>query len=121
LTSKDKNGNPGANDWFFVDTPYTGLLAMAWVGVRTQILPEDELFQGLHYNRIYIARAFGTNVGKLVDGVCGAPLVADDQTTDGEAVGAVLGFFAYTQQNVIENVFVPVMDDIVDAGWEVEA
>src|SRR6202044_810474 len=69
VASEFKDGKPGGNDWFFVDTPYTGLLAMAWVGVRTQILPEDgeRVFHGLRYNRKCIARAFGTNVGKLMD------------------------------------------------------
>ena len=55
-----------------------------------------------------------------MDGVCGTPLVADDQNNDEESEGPVLGFFAYTDQNIIENVFVPVMDDVVDAGCEVE-
>jgi hypothetical protein len=63
----------------------------------------------------------GLNVGQLAKGVCGSPLVHDDYNAGEESDGAVLGSFSWSDQNVIENLFVGVMDEIVTAGWDVDA
>lgn len=63
----------------------------------------------------------GLNVGQLGEGVCGPPLVHDNHNAGGESYGAVLGSFSWSDQNVIENLFVGLMDEIVTAGWNVEA
>jgi hypothetical protein len=63
----------------------------------------------------------GLNVGQLAEGVCGSPLVHDDYTTGEEPDGAVLGSFSWTDQSAIENLFVGVLDELVTAGWDVDA
>ena len=63
----------------------------------------------------------GFNVGQLAEGVCGSPLVHDDYNAGEESDGAVLGSFSWTDQSVIENLFVGVLDELVIAGWDVDA
>ena len=49
-----------------------------------------------------------------------AGVAADDDTNaGGDSGGVVLGLFSSSDQNVIENLFVGIMDEIVAVGWEV--
>jgi hypothetical protein len=109
-------------EWFFLDSPFTGMVPFLWAGVRVGIredLPGQ--FHSLRYDREYVLRSMGLNVGQLAEGVCGSPLVHDDYNTGEESDGAVLGSFSWTDQSVIENLFVGVLDELVAAGWDVDA
>ena len=108
--------------WFFLDSPFTGLVPFLWAGVRVGIrdgLPA-QVYHGLNYDREYVLRSMGLNVGQLAEGVCGSPLVRDDYNVGEQSAGAVLGAFGWSDQNVMENIFVSVMDEIVRAGWDVD-
>lgn len=69
-------------------------------------------------NPRYVLRSMGLNVGRLAEGVRGSPLVHDDYNAGEQSDGDVLGAFSWSDQNVIENLFVGVMDEIVTAGWD---
>jgi len=77
-------------------------------------------FHELKYDAQYIFLAMHINVGRLPNGVCGSPLV-HDETDDPVSDGAVRGLFSWSDQNVVENLFVAVLDPLVDEGWEVES
>ena len=67
-----------------------------------------------------LSNNIGVNFGKLTEGICGAPVVIDDDETPEDDEGAVLGFLRWTDSNVIEDVLVPVLNDFITAGWMVE-
>ena len=57
------------------------------------------------------------NVGRLAEGVCGSPVMHDECLAGSESDGDVIGLFSWSDQNIIENLFVSVMDEIVADGW----
>jgi len=120
LVTSRYEGTAG-QEWFYLDSGYTGLVPFLWTGVRME-LREDITgpFHELKYDAQYIFLAMHINVGRLPNGVCGSLLV-HDETDDPVSDGAVLGLFSWGDQNVVENLFVAVLDPLVDEGWEVES
>jgi hypothetical protein len=121
LVTEEYRGTPG-QEWFFVDSPFTGLAPLLWGGVRVGITEDvTQAYHSLKYDKQYIFLSMGINVGRLAEGVCGSPIVHDECASGSESDGAVLGLFSWSDQNVVENLFVSVLDRIVADGWEVEA
>jgi hypothetical protein len=121
LMTRHYRGTPG-QEWFFVDSPFTGLVPFLWAGVRVGIrddLPQP--FHSLKYDEQYVFLSMHINVGRLAEGVCGSPVVHDECLIGSESDGAVIGLFSWSDQNIIENLFVSVMDEIVADGWDVES
>lgn len=119
LTSK--YGGIAGQEWFFFDSPYTGLVPFLWTGVRVSIRDDlTGIYHSLKYDVQYTFLSLQVNVGCLPDGVCGSPLV-HDETEDPESDGAVLGLFRRSDQDVVENLFVSVLDDLVEDGWILES
>jgi hypothetical protein len=120
LLTRDYDGNPG-QEWFFIDSPFIGLVPLLWTGVRVGIREDlPQAFHTLQHDEQYVFLSMQMNVGKLSNGVCGSPIVHDDWESESESDGAVLGIFSWSDPNIIENLFVNVMDQVVHDGWEVE-
>lgn len=121
LVTRHYQGTPG-QEWFFVDSPLSGLVPFLWAGVRVSIredLPQP--FHGLKYDEQYVFLSMHINVGRLSQGICGSPVVHDECLIDSESDGAVIGLFNWSDQDIVENLFVGVMDEIVADGWDVES
>jgi len=118
LVTEQYRGIPG-QEWFFVDSPFTGLAPLLWGGARVRIT--EEPYHNLKYDKQYIFLSMGINVGQPTEGVCGSPIVHDECVSGSESDGAVLGLFSRSGQNFAQNLFVSVLDRIVADGWEVEA
>lgn len=63
----------------------------------------------IEYREYNITRGYGAFGGSAKDGICGAPIVEEDS-------GGVIGFFQFSSPDWV---FSPVLDDIIDAGWDV--
>jgi hypothetical protein len=86
------------------------MVPFIWAGVRSRIREDGVCeFHGLLYDREYVLRAMGLNVGQLAEGICGSPLVHNDYNPCEESDGAVLGSFSWSDQRLIENLFVGVL------------
>jgi hypothetical protein len=121
LVTRNYQGIPG-QEWFCVDSPFTGLAPLLWTGVRVGIKEDlSQPFHSLKYVEQYVFMSMHINVGRLSEGVCGSPLVHDEGCSGSESDGAVMGLFSWSDQNIIENLFVAVVDEIVVDGWEVES
>jgi hypothetical protein len=120
LVSKNYSGMPGL-EWFFIDFPFSGVVPFLWAGVYVGKIPErpTDSHHHLQYDRKYVFLSMHINVGQLPDGICGSPVVHEEAGT-GESDGAVVGLFNWSDRNVVENLFVCVLDEIVADGWEVE-
>jgi hypothetical protein len=94
---------------------------LLWMGVRVAIREDlPQAFHTLQYDEQYVFLSMQMNVGKLSNGVCGSPIVHDDWEDESESDGDVPGIVSRSDQNIIENLFVNVMDQVVNDGWEVE-
>ena len=120
LVTSKYGGIPGV-EWFLLDSPYTGLVPFLWTGVRLGI-PEDlpETYHALQYDMQYTFLSMQVNIGRLPNGVCGSPSV-HDETEDPGSDGAALGLFSWSDQNIVENLFVSVLDELMNDGWILES
>jgi hypothetical protein len=112
--------------WFFTDFPCSGLPPFRWAGCKLTMTSElsPGQYHSLQYNSKYL-REFNLfspslSLGPLSQGLCGSPIVHDDVIYDDASRGDVLGLFSLADQDVIENLFVRALDEIGDAGWEVD-
>jgi hypothetical protein len=112
-----------AMSWYSFDSPFTGYVPLVYTGWDSSLRADGDTHvdHQLKYMHSYmLMNNVGINLDRLRDGVYGSPIVIDSNSLDPEDQGDVLGFFAYTDQNVVENVLVPALDLLIDDGWEVE-
>lgn len=112
-----------AMSWYSFDSPFTGNVPLVYTGWDSS--PRAEADTHVHHHLKYmhsymLMNNVGINLDRLRDEVCGSPIVIDSYDLDPEDQGDVLGFFAYTDQNVVENVLVPALDLLIDDGWVLE-
>lgn len=107
--------------WYFIESPFTGLVPLLYAGWMAGFSDETppQPYHQMKCDHSYILRSMGINLTSLAKGICGSPIVLDDFEVSESDKGSVLGFFAWTDGRVIENVFVPVLDQIIAEGWEV--
>ncbi|MCJ1462977.1 hypothetical protein MMC07_001581 [Pseudocyphellaria aurata] len=99
--------------WFSVDGMSTGLLYLFLRGVRlcearrpTSPRPID--LEHSSWLQETVFRSVGPMGGGTKDGVCGAPIVEDDE------MGGVAGFFQLAGNEICLS---PVLDELIDRGW----
>ena len=68
---------------------------------------------GFYTERLFCA--FGPIGGDAAEGICGAPIVEEEDPALGIHGGGVYGLYRLGN---LELAISPVLDDIVDAGWE---
>lgn len=99
--------------WFSVDGMSTGLLFLFLQGVRRceacrPISPRPIVIDFSSWLQESIFRSVGPTGGNTKYGVCGAPIVEDDE------MGGVAGFFQLADNEMCLS---PVLDEIIDRGW----
>lgn len=116
LRSQDLE-NSRYGKWFCADGMSTGLVFLLLQGVSsyearrpTKPRPVEIDFEEWMTENIY--HMIGATGGTTKDGLCGAPIVDDDV---GE--GAVAGFFQLANNEICLS---PVLDEIIDCGWELQ-
>jgi hypothetical protein len=114
----------GANHrpWYFIESAFSGLIPLIYAGRHSGFPDEDysQPYHRLHFSHSYITKSMGVNLQQLKRGICGSPIVLDDYDADEENKGSVIGFFSYADGNPdIENVFIPVLDELMAMGWDI--
>jgi hypothetical protein len=106
--------------WLFAESPYTGLVPFLCAGWRdgVTITNPDHGFHHYKFDAEYILRSANLNLGVLREGISGSPMVIDNFNTSANQ-GTVLGFFTWTDGNIIENASVPVLGELIVDGWEI--
>jgi hypothetical protein len=96
--------------WCWVDGATTGAIPFLRCGLAYVLpgAPNGTYHQLKHY-RGYNLKVFGPVVGDVSQGLCGAPVVTEE-----DEMGGVLGFFSYSLGDMI---YVHALDDLVAAGW----
>ena len=102
------------NTWCTVDSMATGLVFLRTNGVRISFPPRPVGNNiKMHFAQFLtetIYRYIGPSGGQIKDGVCGSPIVVDDET------GGVIGFFHLGERNSAW-ASCPCLDDLIDRGW----
>ena len=101
--------------WYCCDGMSSGAIFLQARGVQLLDCKRPEPGPGLapvklDFNVYLINRTFGVTAPVVRDGVCGAPIVEDDET----GAGGVVGIF-YLASN--DFAFTAVLDELIDRGW----
>ncbi|KAI9695905.1 MAG: hypothetical protein M1836_006022 [Candelina mexicana] len=100
--------------WYAADGMSTGKVAFFAIGARNRFPPRPDGHVRIPNSRWSLDTAWtctGATGGGLRDGLCGAPLVHEDETN-----GGVAGFFQLAGQTYA---FCPTLDWMIDRGWKV--
>ncbi|KAI9759727.1 MAG: hypothetical protein M4579_002112 [Chaenotheca gracillima] len=108
--------------WCSVDGMSTGLVFLQRTGERAVQIHLQEAAPGIanhtvEYEGEMLFSTFGPNGGAAAAGVCGAPIVEeDDPEQEWFGGGGVCGF--YRQGNAFMAI-TPALDDLINSGWEI--
>ena len=102
--------------WCCVDGMSTGAVYLQTRGLALHIPPRPAVTPGqnqfqIPFSRHAMCRGYGAFGGTVKNGMCGAPIVDDEDDS-----GGVIGFF---QLATADWAFTPVLDELIDAGWSV--
>lgn len=104
--------------WCWCDGATTGAIPFLKTGFAYVLSGNPRAkFHELKLYRAYNMTVFGSAVGDVAKGLCGSPVVMDEQIED-DGEGDVLGFFRFGKD---DTALVPVADSLINAGWQVAA
>jgi hypothetical protein len=106
---------------YFIESRFTGLVPLLYAGWMAGFSDEipPQPYHKMRCDHSYILRSMGINLTSLIKGICGSSIVLDDFEASESEKGSVSGVFAWTDSGVLENVFVPLLDQIIAEGWGV--
>ena len=101
------------NTWCSLDSMSTGLVFLRVCGVADDKPPRPPgiTVPFTEFRTANVYQCIGPIGGVVREGICGAPIVADDPND-----GGVLGFFQLGEENC-EWAKSPCLDDLLDRGW----